>query len=409
MPPKARSGSASRGHGRSRSRSPTPVGARLHAQCVATVRCLSADQPTIGKSGHPGAPLGCAPMAHILWGMVMNYSPKDPKFANRDRFILSNGHASALQYSMIHLTGYDLPIAELEKFRKLHSRCPGHPENFMTPGIEVTTGPLGQGISNAVGMALGRAHLAACFNRPGFSLFDHSVYCICGDGCLMEGMSSEACALAGLLALPNLVVLWDDNNISIDGSTEIAFTEDVMKRFEAHGWEVSHVEDGDTDNEAIFAAVLRARAAGRPSLIRVSTTIGFGSVKAATHHIHGAPLAVDDLQQLRKASGFPEDKGFCQRGRNSHGLCPAVFFFFIQSYWWWRKLCKSRGFSGFSHGSVVGGVEWREDEVECLCFLYVSGWLSLSLSLSLRLCLFLDTKVVQNYVNRDARWKGDGL
>lgn len=240
----------------------------------------------------------------------MNYSPKDPKFVNRDRFILSNGHASALQYSMIHLTGYDLPMAELEKFRKLHSMCPGHPENFVTPGVEVTTGPLGQGISNAVGMALGRAHLAACFNRPGFSLFDHSVYCICGDGCLMEGMSSEACALAGLLALPNLVVLWDDNNISIDGSTEIAFTEDVTKRFEAHGWEVSHVEDGDTDNEAIFAAVLRARAAGRPSLIRVSTTIGFGSAKAATHHVHGAPLAVDDLQQLRKASGFPEDKGF---------------------------------------------------------------------------------------------------
>lgn len=249
-------------------------------------------------------------MAHALWGYLMRFSPKDPKWPNRDRFVLSNGHACALQYTMLHMTGYDLPISELESFRRLHSKAPGHPENFVTPGVEVTTGPLGQGLANAVGMALARVHLAARFNRAGFSLFDSTAFVICGDGCLMEGLTSEACGLAGDLALPGLVLLYDDNKITIDGSTDLAFTEDVARRFGSYGWDVVTVENGDTDLAGISAALQRAKALSRPALLKVCTTIGCGSAKANTAHVHGTPLALDDLQQMRKAAGFPEDEAF---------------------------------------------------------------------------------------------------
>lgn len=278
--------------------------------CIAAVRVLGAEQPTAAKSGHPGAAMGCAPMAHALWGHAMHFSPEEPKWANRDRFVLSNGHACALQYAMLHLTGYDLPLKELEHFRKLHSKTPGHPENFITPGVEVCTGPLGQGLSNAVGLALGRAHLAATYNRPGFSLFDHCVYVICGDGCLMEGMTSEACALAVELGLSRLVLLYDDNHITIDGSTDLAFTEDVSKRFEAYGWAVAAVGDGDTDIASLLSETMQARASEQPAFIKVTTTIGYGSSKAGNCHVHGTPLNPEDLGHFRKSVKFPEHKAF---------------------------------------------------------------------------------------------------
>lgn len=308
MPAAAKARSRSRSHAAARAH--PKHGTPLDSKCIATIRCLSAEQPTAAKSGHPGAALGCAPIAHALWGRLMRFSPKDPKWLNRDRFVLSNGHACALQYSMLHLTGYDLSLEDLQKFRHLHSKCPGHPESFMTPGVEVVTGPLAQGVSNAVGMALARAHMAARFNRPGFTLFDNSVFAICGDGCMMEGLTSEACSIAGELSLPGLVIAYDDNNITIDGSTDLAFTEDVGERYQAYGWDVSTIEEGDTDFEGIVRGLRRGREVERPVLLKVKTTIGYGSVKANTAHVHGTPLTAEDLQQLRKASGFPEDEKF---------------------------------------------------------------------------------------------------
>mmetsp|Transcript_106467 Transcript_106467/g.286421 ORF Transcript_106467/g.286421 Transcript_106467/m.286421 type:complete len:677 (+) Transcript_106467:3-2033(+) len=308
MPAVARSRSGARSRSRSHAPKGTPAkhGTKLDGSCIATVRCLSADQPTAGKSGHPGAPMGCAPIAHALWGHLMHFSPMDPRWPNRDRFTLSNGHACALQYSMLHLTGYDLPISELEKFRHLHSKAPGHPENFQTPGVEVCTGPLGQGLSNAVGFAIARMHLAAKFNRPGFSLFDSAIYTICGDGCMMEGITTEACELAGELGVSGLVCAYDDNNITIDGSTDLAFTDDVGQRFQAFGWDVTTVEDGDTDLGGILASIQRGRSLSKAALITVKTTIGCGSVKANTAHIHGTPLTAEDLQQMRNSVGFPD-------------------------------------------------------------------------------------------------------
>lgn len=229
---------------------------------------------------------------------------------NRDRFVLSNGHACALQYSMLHLTGYDLALSDLEAFRKLNSKTPGHPENFCTPGVEVCTGPLGQGLCNAVGLALARTHLAARFNRPRFPLFDHAVFAICGDGCLMEGLTGEASAIAGELAPPGLVLAYDDNEITIDGSTDLAFTENVSKRYQAYGWNVSTVADGNSDFSSLLQAVQAAKASASPTIIKVKTTIGFGSQKQGTPGVHGAPLSMDDLSQMRKTWGFPEDKPF---------------------------------------------------------------------------------------------------
>lgn len=279
--------------------------------CINTIRMLSADQPSAGKSGHPGAPMGCAPMAHVLFGKTMKFNPKNPKWSNRDRFVLSNGHACALQYSMLHLTGYDLAIEDLKQFRQWGSKAPGHPENFCTPGVEVSTGPLGQGISNAVGLAIAEKHLAAEFNKDGFEVVDHYTYVICGDGCLQEGVSSEASSLAGHLGLGKLIVLYDDNKITIDGNTSLSFTEDVQKRYEAYNWHVSVVEDGNYDHEAILRAVEEAKkVTDKPSLIKIRTTIGLGSKKENTHSVHGSPLTADDLAEAKTKFGLKGDETF---------------------------------------------------------------------------------------------------
>jgi len=308
--PCRQSAGAKSARSRSRSRPGHATASKLDEKCVTAVRVLSAELPSAAKSGHPGAPMGCAPIAHALWGHTMHFSPKDPKWPNRDRFVLSNGHACALQYAMLHLTGYDVTVKDMSEFRKLHSKCPGHPECFVTEGIEVCTGPLGQGLSNSVGLALAREHMAARYDRPGYSLFDHIVYAICGDGCLMEGVTTEACALAGEFDLSNLVVFYDDNSITIDGSTDLAFTEDVSERLTALGWQVTGVANGDNDFPDVLAQAQKARACGKPAFIKVTTTIGYGCNKAGTAHIHGTPLNTDDLQQMRKSARYPEEKAF---------------------------------------------------------------------------------------------------
>lgn len=275
---------------------------------INTIRMLSADQPSAGNSGHPGAPMGCAPMAHVLFSKHMRFNPKNPKWSNRDRFVLSNGHACALQYSMLHLTGYDVAIDDLKSFRSFGSKCPGHPENFQTPGVEVSTGPLGQGISNAVGLALAEKHLAAEFNRDGHNIVEHYTYVICGDGCLQEGVSSEASSLAGHLGLGKLIVLYDDNQITIDGNTNLSFTEDVKKRYEAYNWQVIVVDDGNYDHEAINKAVAEAKKeTEKPTLIKIRTTIGLGSKIENTHSVHGAPLKADDLAATKLKFGLKDE------------------------------------------------------------------------------------------------------
>jgi transketolase len=284
------------------------VNAEEEQELVNTIRILAADMVEKANSGHPGAPMGCAPIAHLLYGSIMNFSPKDPKWFNRDRFVLSNGHACALLYSMLHLTGYEVSIDDLKQFRQLHSITPGHPENFMTPGVEVSTGPLGQGITNAVGLAIAEKHLAATYNRDGFNLVDHYTYVICGDGCLQEGISSEASSLAGHLGLGKLIVCYDDNHITIDGHTDLSFTEDVGKRYEAYHWHVQVVEDVN-DLQALAEAIENAKAeTGRPSLIKIKTIIGFGSSKANTHGVHGAPLGAKDLAGTKEKFGFDPTK-----------------------------------------------------------------------------------------------------
>ena len=242
MPTKEKRSAADLGSS-SDKKSKTSPDDEMSLRCIDTVRVLCADVVEKANSGHPGAPMGCAPIAHVLWSEFMKYSPSDPKWTNRDRFVLSNGHACALQYSMLHLTGYALSMDDLKSFRQLHSITPGHPENILTAGVEVTTGPLGSGISNAVGIAIAEKQLAATFNRPGLDIVDTYTYVICGDGCLQEGISSEACSLAGHLGLGKLIVCYDDNRITIDGDTKLSFTEDVNKRYEAYGWHVQTVDD----------------------------------------------------------------------------------------------------------------------------------------------------------------------
>eukprot|EP01135_Chromosphaera_perkinsii_P010170 Nk52_evm36s2039 gene=Nk52_evmTU36s2039 len=278
---------------------------------INTIRVLSAEQVQAAKSGHPGAPMGCAPMAYVLYAKMMRYHAGNPKWINRDRFVLSNGHGCALQYSMLHLAGYKLSLNELKNFRQLDSLTPGHPEANHTPGIEVTTGPLGQGISNAVGLAMAEAHLGAVFNKPGFPVFDNYTYCICGDGCLQEGVASEAASLAGHLGLGKLIVLYDDNKIQIDGSTDLAFTEDVNKRFESYGWQTLVVENGDRDIHAIQKAIEEGKACtDKPTLIKVRTTIGYASAKEGTAGVHGAPLGDEDLASVKKKLAFDPEKKF---------------------------------------------------------------------------------------------------
>jgi transketolase len=279
----------------------------LEALCINSIRFLAIDAVEKAKSGHPGLPMGAAPMAFVLWDQFLRYNPKNPNWFNRDRFVLSAGHGCMLQYALLYLTGYDsVTLDDIKQFRQWESTTPGHPENFETLGVEVTTGPLGQGICNGVGLAIAEAHLAAKFNQPDCTLVDHYTYVILGDGCNMEGVSGEACSLAGHLGLGKLIALYDDNHISIDGSTDIAFTEDVSKRFEAYGWHVLHVEDGNTDLDAIARAIDTAKSVtDKPSLIKVTTTIGYGSPnKADTAGVHGAALGTDEVKLTRENLGW---------------------------------------------------------------------------------------------------------
>ncbi|MDN2668691.1 transketolase [Vibrio sp. 14N.309.X.WAT.E.F5] len=268
------------------------------------IRALSMDGVQQANSGHPGAPMGMADIAEVLWRGHLNHNPANPEWADRDRFILSNGHGSMLIYSLLHLAGYELSIEDLKNFRQLHSKTPGHPEYGYAPGIETTTGPLGQGITNAVGMAMAEKSLAAQFNKEGHDIVDHFTYAFMGDGCLMEGISHEACSLAGTLGLGKLVAFWDDNGISIDGEVEGWFSDDTPKRFEAYGWHVIPAVDGH-DADAINAAIEAAKADPRPTLICTKTIIGFGSPnKAGTHDCHGAPLGADEITATKAALGW---------------------------------------------------------------------------------------------------------
>src|SRR6266699_3895577 len=267
----------------------TTINTELDLLCINTIRMLTLDAVQKAESGHPGLPLGAAPMAYVLWTRFLRHNPKNPKWENRDRFLLSAGHGSMLLYSLLYLTGYDLSLDELKNFRQWGSKTPGHPENVLTRGVEITTGPLGQGFANGVGMAMGAAHLGARFNKPEFPLIDHYVYAIVSDGDLMEGVASEAASLAGHLKLGKLIYLYDDNHVTIEGFTSLAFSEDVPKRFEAYGWHTSTVEDGN-DVAAIEAAIRDAQAvADRPSLSSVKSTIGYGMPTAGTSKAHSDP------------------------------------------------------------------------------------------------------------------------
>ncbi len=282
----------------------------LDKLCINTIRTLTIDAVQKAQSGHPGLPLGAAPMAYVLWTRFLRYNPLNPKWENRDRFLLSAGHGSMLLYSLLYLTGYDLPFEELKNFRQWDSKTPGHPENKLTPGVEITTGPLGQGFANGVGMAMGAAHLAAKFNRDGFPMIDHYVYAIVSDGDLMEGVASEAASLAGHLKLGKLIYLYDDNHVTIEGFTDLAFSEDVPKRFEAYGWHTLTVKDGNNLDE-IEAAIREAQSVtSKPSLISVKTIIGYGMPTAGTRKAHSDPPGEEAVRLTKQNLGWPEDKEF---------------------------------------------------------------------------------------------------
>lgn len=282
----------------------------LDQLCINTIRTLSLDAVQKAESGHPGLPLGAAPLAYVLWTRFLRHNPKNPKWENRDRFLLSAGHGSMLIYSLLHLTGYDLPLDEIKNFRQWGSRTPGHPENILTPGVEITTGPLGQGFANGVGMAMASAHLAAKFNQKDFPVIDHHIYAIVSDGDLMEGVASEAASLAGHLKLGKLIYFYDDNKVTIEGFTDLAFSEDVPKRFQAYGWHTVTVEDGN-DLEAIDAAIREAQSVGtKPSLISVKTTIGFGMPTAGTRKAHSDAPGEEAVRETKRHLGWPEDQQF---------------------------------------------------------------------------------------------------
>lgn len=284
--------------------------------CIDTVRVLSVDAVQKANSGHPGTPMGIAPMGHVLWSKYMHYNPKNPHWPNRDRFVLSAGHACMLQYSLLYLTGYNITLDDIKNFRQLHSKTPGHPEYGVLDGIEVTTGPLGQGFANGIGFAIAQRHLAARFNKPGFDIFNYRVFAICSDGDMMEGISSEAASLAGHLGLGNVIYLYDDNHISIEGNTALAFDEDVALRFEAYGWHVQTVDDGN-DIAAISRAVDNATAEKeRPSLIKVRTHIAYGSPnKVDTAAAHGSPLGEDEVRLVKEFFGFDPKESFVVPGK----------------------------------------------------------------------------------------------
>ena len=326
--------------------------------CVDTIRTLAIDTVQKANSGHPGLPLGAAPMAYVLWQRFLRHNPRDPRWPDRDRFVLSAGHGSALLYSLLFLTGYGLTLDDLKSFRQWGSRTPGHPERGLTPGVEATTGPLGQGSANAVGMAMAERFLAARFNRPGHEIVNHRTFALVSDGDLMEGISSEAASLAGHLGLYKLVYLYDDNHVTLDGPTSWTFTEDVGKRYEAYGWQVLHVEDGDTDLEAIEDALGKAVSqTERPTFIRVRTTIGYGSPhKSGTSKAHGSPLGAEEVALTKKALGWtstepfdvPEDALEQFRGALEKGAS-------AQSDWEKRFAAWAKDFPDLSR-------EWRQGE-----------------------------------------------
>ena len=296
----------------------------LDQLCINTLRFLAVDTVQKARSGHPGAPMGAAPMAYVLWDRFLKHNPADPQWPDRDRFVLSAGHASAMLYSLLHLTGYDLPIEELQQFRQWGSRTPGHPEYGLTPGVEVTTGPLGQGLANAVGMALAERWLATRFNRPGHEIIDHHTYAVVSDGDLQEGVAAEAASLAGTLGLGKLILIYDDNQISIEGDTDIAFLEDVPGRFSAYGWQVLDGLDGN-DLDAVTAAIAAAKSeSGKPTLIVCRTVIGYGSPnKAGTGGVHGAPLGDDEIVLTRQQLEWPYSDSFTIPGEVSEHLSRA--------------------------------------------------------------------------------------
>lgn len=284
---------------------------QLVQKCIDTVRVLSADAVQKANSGHPGTPMALAPLGHLLWSKIMKYNPKNPKWINRDRFVLSCGHACMLQYSYLYLSGYKISLEDIKKFRQLHSITPGHPEYGMTPGIEVTTGPLGQGFANGVGMGIAQKYLAARYNQPDFRIFDYHIYAICSDGDLMEGVSAEAASLAGHLGLGNLIYFYDNNSITIEGSTDIAFDEDVSKRFEAYGWHVQNLPDIN-DLEVLEKAIKNAQnETARPSLINVRSHIGYGSPnKHDSAAAHGSPLGEEEVALVKENFAFDPNKNF---------------------------------------------------------------------------------------------------
>ncbi|MFN0117004.1 MAG: transketolase [Elusimicrobiota bacterium] len=279
--------------------------------CVNTIRFLSVDGVEKANSGHPGMPMGMASIAHVLWSQFLKFNPKNPNWVNRDRFILSNGHGSMLLYSMLHLTGYDLPLEQLKNFRQWHSQTPGHPELGDTPGVETTTGPLGQGIATAVGIAMGQKYLNSLFPTKGKALLDHRIYVFAGDGCMMEGISSEAASLAGHLGLGQIIILYDDNHISIEGNTDVSFSEDVPARFKSQGWNVLKVKDGH-NLDLLKAAIQSAqKETTKPTLIAIQTTIGYGSPnKANTGEVHGSPLGKEEIALTKKNLGWQSESDF---------------------------------------------------------------------------------------------------
>ncbi|MBU6429826.1 MAG: transketolase, partial [Cyanobacteria bacterium REEB65] len=325
----------------------TTVIQSLDQLCVDTLRTLAIDAIQQANCGHPGLPLGASPMAYVLWQRFLRHDPRAPRWADRDRFVLSAGHGCMLLYGLLHLTGYDVSLEDLRHFRQWASKTPGHPEYLETPGVEATTGPLGQGTANAVGMAIAERHLAHRFNRPGFELVNHRTFALVGDGDLMEGISAEAASLAGHLKLGKLIYLYDDNQVTLDGPASLAFSEDVGKRYEAYGWQVLRVADGNTDLAAIAAAIGAALAdTEHPSLIMVRTTIGFGSPhKAGTSEAHGSPLGPEEVLLTKKALGWTATEPFyippdalehfrkaCDRGRALRSDWEALFADYERQY-----------------------------------------------------------------------------
>jgi transketolase len=321
---------------------------------IDTIRLLSVDAVQKANAGHPGLPMGAAPMTYVLWQKYLKHNPKNPKWPDRDRFVLSGGHGSMLLYSMLHLTGYDLALDELKAFRQWGSRAPGHPESFCTPGVEATTGPLGQGATNAVGMAMAERFLAGRYNRPSQTIVDHMTYAMLGDGDMMEGITHEAASLAGHLKLGKLVWLYDDNRISLDGPTSLHFSEDVAKRFDAYGWHVQKVEHGDTDVDAIDKAIAAAKADARPSLIMVHTTIGFGSPhKANTSEAHGSPLGPEEVKLTKIALGWdPEKQFYIPDQARAHFLTAVEHGANAESKW-------LKTFDAWAAGNPELAAEWR--------------------------------------------------